>query len=145
MPVVLARWYRGRASLQSGALTGALRQRATKQRRAIGRTRSVQSLLTGLPRQVHAAGGSAALNRRDQDKTHRTRETKMNRKRLTATIALLAGLLTSTALRAKDPNASALVPGALPLGEGILVNGAPMEPPIQVPVGAHGAADPGSG
>src|SRR3954452_20629157 len=69
MPVVLARWYRGRASSQSGALAGALRQRATEQRRAVGRTRSVQSLLTGLPRQVHAAGGSAALRRSEQHET----------------------------------------------------------------------------
>src|SRR5437764_3297653 len=45
---------------------------ATEQRRAIGRTRSVQSLLTGLPRQVHAAGGSAALNRSEQDVTRLT-------------------------------------------------------------------------
>ena len=51
---------------------GALRQRATEQRRAIGRTGSVQSLLTGLPRQVHAAGGSAALHRSEQDVTRLT-------------------------------------------------------------------------
>src|SRR4051795_53845 len=61
----------------------------------------------------------------------------MNRKRLTAAIALLAGLLSSTALMAQDLKLYAFSSGALTLGKGYLVNGAPMEPPIQVPVGFY--------
>ena len=61
----------------------------------------------------------------------------MTRKRLTATIALLAGLLSSTALSAQDLKLYAFSSGALTLGKGYLVNGAPMEPPIQVPVGFY--------
>ena len=61
----------------------------------------------------------------------------MTRKRLTATVALLAGLLSSTALSAQDLKLYAFSSGALTLGKGFLVNGAPMEPPIQVPVGFY--------
>ena len=61
----------------------------------------------------------------------------MTRKRLTATVALLAGLLSSTALSAQDLKLCAFSSGALTLGKGFLVNGAPMEPQIQVPVGFY--------
>ena len=61
----------------------------------------------------------------------------MTRKRLTATVALLAGLLSSTALSAQDLRLYAFSSGALTLGKGFLVNGAPMEPQIQVPVGFY--------
>ena len=61
----------------------------------------------------------------------------MTRKRLMATVALLAGLLSSTALSAQDLKLYAFSSGALTLGKGYLVNGAPMEPPIQVPVGFY--------
>ena len=61
----------------------------------------------------------------------------MTRKRLTATVALLAGLLSSTALSAQDLKLYAFSSGALTLGKGYLVNGAPMEPTIQVPVGFY--------
>src|SRR5215468_5384836 len=61
----------------------------------------------------------------------------MTRKCLTATVSLLAGLLSSTALRAQDLKLYAFSSGALTLGKGYLVNGAPMEPPIQVPVGFY--------
>jgi len=61
----------------------------------------------------------------------------MTRKYLTATVALLAGLLSSTALSAQDLKLYAFSSGALTLGKGYLVNGAPMEPPIQVPVGFY--------
>ena len=47
-------------------------------------------------------------------------------KRLTATVALLAGLLSSTALSAQDLKLYAFSSGALTLGKGYLVNGAPM-------------------
>ena len=53
------------------------------------------------------------------------------------TVALLAGLLSSTALSAQDLKLYAFSSGALTLGKGYLVNGAPMEPPIQVPVGFY--------
>ena len=61
----------------------------------------------------------------------------MTRKHLTTTVALLAGLLSSTALRAQDLKLYAFSSGALTLGKGFLVNGAPMEPQIQVPVGFY--------
>ena len=61
----------------------------------------------------------------------------MTRKRLMATVALLAGLLSSTALSAQDLKLYAFSSGALTLGKGFLVNGAPMEPAIQVPVGFY--------
>ena len=61
----------------------------------------------------------------------------MTRKRLMATVALLAGLLSSTALSAQDLKLYAFSSGALTLGKGYLVNGAAMEPPIQVPVGFY--------
>ena len=61
----------------------------------------------------------------------------MTCKRLTATIALLAGLLSSTALSAQDIKLYAFSSGALTIGKGSLVNFAPMEPPIQVPVGFY--------
>src|SRR6478672_8829191 len=61
----------------------------------------------------------------------------MIRKHLMAMVALLAGLLSSTALSAQDLKLYAFSSGALTLGKGYLVNGAPMEPPIQVPVGFY--------
>src|SRR6476620_8399991 len=61
----------------------------------------------------------------------------MTRKRWMATVALLAGLLSSTALSAQDLKLYAFSSGALTLGKGYLVNGAAMEPPIQVPVGFY--------
>src|SRR6478672_693073 len=61
----------------------------------------------------------------------------MTRKRLMATVALLAGLLSSTALSAQDLKLYAFSSGALTIGKGALVNGAPNEPPIQVPVGFY--------
>ena len=61
----------------------------------------------------------------------------MTRKPLMATVALLAGLLSSTALSAQDLKLYAFSSGALTLGKGFLVNGAPMEPVIQVPVGFY--------
>src|SRR3954451_25373664 len=79
----------------------------------------------------------AEVSKTRRHKTHGTRETKMNRKRLTAAIALLAGLFSSTALMAQDLKLYAFSSGALTLGKGYLVNGAPMEPPIQVPVGFY--------
>ncbi|GAC1340428.1 MAG: hypothetical protein NVS2B1_00030 [Bradyrhizobium sp.] len=59
----------------------------------------------------------------------------MTRKGLTAAVALVAGLLSSAALRAQDIKLYAFSSGALTLGKGYLVNGATMHPPIQVPVG----------
>src|SRR6476469_512760 len=61
----------------------------------------------------------------------------MIRKHLMAMVALLAGLLSSTALSAQDLKLYAFSSGALTLGKGFLVNGAPMEPAIQVPVGFY--------
>jgi N-acyl homoserine lactone hydrolase len=61
----------------------------------------------------------------------------MTSKHLTTAVALLAGLLSSTALMAQDLKLYAFSSGALTLGKGFLVNGAPMEPPIQVPVGFY--------
>src|SRR6476646_9098978 len=61
----------------------------------------------------------------------------MIRKHLMAMVALLAGLLSSTALSAQDLKLYAFSSGALTLGKGMLVNLAPMEPPIQVPVGFY--------
>jgi len=46
----------------------------------------------------------------------------MTRKYLTATVALLAGLLSSTALSAQDLKLYAFSSGALTLGKGYLVN-----------------------
>jgi glyoxylase-like metal-dependent hydrolase (beta-lactamase superfamily II) len=53
-----------------------------------------------------------------------------------ATVALLAGVLSSTALSAQDLKLYAFSSGALTLGKGFLVNGASMDP-IQVPVGFY--------
>ena len=61
----------------------------------------------------------------------------MTRKGLTALAALCAALLSSTSLRAQDLKLYAFSSGALTLGKGALVNGAPMEPPIQIPVGFY--------
>src|SRR3954464_5484332 len=74
MPVVLARWYRGRASLQSGAPAGALRNGATQG------DRSNQERPEFIDRPTAAGSccwrlcGLAQKTRRD--KTHVTRETK---------------------------------------------------------------------
>lgn len=61
----------------------------------------------------------------------------MTRKGLTALAVLCAGLLSSTSLKAQDLKLYAFSSGALTLGKGALVNGAPMEPPIQIPVGFY--------
>lgn len=61
----------------------------------------------------------------------------MSRKRWTALATLCAGLLFSTSLRAQDLKLYAFSSGALTLGKGALVNGAPMEPQIQIPVGFY--------
>jgi len=61
----------------------------------------------------------------------------MTRKGWTALATLCAGLLLSTSLRAQDLKLYAFSSGALTLGKGALVNGAPMEPQIQVPVGFY--------
>lgn len=61
----------------------------------------------------------------------------MTRKGLTALAALCVGLLSSTSLKAQDLKLYAFSSGALTLGKGALVNGAPMEPPIQIPVGFY--------
>lgn len=61
----------------------------------------------------------------------------MTRKGLTALAALCVGLLSSTSLKAQDLKLYAFSSGALTLGKGALVNGAPMEPQIQVPVGFY--------
>src|SRR4051795_9470015 len=61
----------------------------------------------------------------------------MTRKLLMATVALLGSVLSSTALSAQDLKLYAFSSGALTLGKGFLVNGAPMEPAIQVPVGFY--------
>ena len=61
----------------------------------------------------------------------------MTRKGLTTLAALCVGLLSSTSLKAQDLKLYAFSSGALTLGKGALVNGAPMEPPIQIPVGFY--------
>ena len=61
----------------------------------------------------------------------------MTRKGLTALAALCVGLLSSTSLKAQDLKLYAFSSGALTLGKGALVNGAPMEPQIQIPVGFY--------
>lgn len=61
----------------------------------------------------------------------------MTRKGLIALAALCVGLLSSTSLKAQDLKLYAFSSGALTLGKGALVNGAPMEPQIQVPVGFY--------
>jgi len=54
-----------------------------------------------------------------------------------ASIALFLGLLPSTAPRAQDIRLYAFSSGALTIAKGSLVNLAPMEPPIQIPVGFY--------
>jgi len=54
-----------------------------------------------------------------------------------ALVALSLGLLLSNGARAQDMKLYAFSSGALTIGKGALVNMAPMEPPIQVPVGFY--------
>ncbi len=61
----------------------------------------------------------------------------MTRKSVAGLIALFAGVLFSTALKAQDLKLYAFSSGALTLGKGGLLNFAPMEPLIQVPVGFY--------
>lgn len=61
----------------------------------------------------------------------------MTRKGAASLIALFAGVLFSTALKAQDLKLYAFSSGALTLGKGALLNFAPMEPVIQVPVGFY--------
>jgi len=61
----------------------------------------------------------------------------MARKRVIASIAFAAGMLFSVAPKAQDLKLYAFSSGALTLGKGALVNLAPMEPTIQVPVGFY--------
>ena len=61
----------------------------------------------------------------------------MARKRVIASIAFAASMLFSAAPKAQDLKLYAFSSGALTLGKGALVNLAPMEPTIQVPVGFY--------
>ena len=61
----------------------------------------------------------------------------MTRERATAFFALILGITLSSAPRAQDIKLYAFSSGALTIGKGALVNLAPMEPMIQVPVGFY--------
>ena len=61
----------------------------------------------------------------------------MTRKGVTALIVLFVGTFLSSTLRAQEIKLYAFSSGALTLGKGALVNLAPMEPAIQVPVGFY--------
>jgi N-acyl homoserine lactone hydrolase len=61
----------------------------------------------------------------------------MTRKGAMALVALVAGVMASTAPRAQDIKLYAFSSGALTIGKGALVNTAPMQPPIQIPVGFY--------
>ena len=61
----------------------------------------------------------------------------MTRKGAMALIALFVGATFSTAPMAQDLKLYAFSSGALTIGKGALVNFAPMEPQIQVPVGFY--------
>ena len=61
----------------------------------------------------------------------------MTRKSVAAAAVLLVGLLLSAPLKAQDIKLYAFSSGALTLGKGALVNLAPMDPPVQVPVGFY--------
>src|SRR5829696_4634668 len=61
----------------------------------------------------------------------------MTRKSATAFFPLILGITLSTALSAQDIKLYAFSSGALIIGKGALVNLAPMEPMIQIPVGFY--------
>src|SRR3954454_24968702 len=61
----------------------------------------------------------------------------MTRKSAAAFFALILGITLSTAPKAQDIKLYAFSSGALTIGKGALVNFAPMEPQIQVPVGFY--------
>jgi glyoxylase-like metal-dependent hydrolase (beta-lactamase superfamily II) len=61
----------------------------------------------------------------------------MTRKSAMAFFALVLGITLSTATKAQDIKLYAFSSGALTIGKGALVNFAPMEPMIQVPVGFY--------
>lgn len=61
----------------------------------------------------------------------------MTRKVMAASIGLLVSMALSAAVQAQDIKLYAFSSGALTLGKGALVNLAPMEPQIQVPVGFY--------
>lgn len=61
----------------------------------------------------------------------------MARKRLMGLAIVCGTLLAGTSLHAQDLKLYAFSSGALTLGKGALVNGAPMDPPIQIPVGFY--------
>src|SRR5215475_9315879 len=62
---------------------------------------------------------------------------EMSRKSAMAFFALIFSITISTAPRAQDIKLYAFSSGALTIGKGALVNFAPMEPTIQVPVGFY--------
>ena len=61
----------------------------------------------------------------------------MFRRGMAAVAAVVAGLCLGNPSKAQDLKLYAFSSGALTLGKGALVNNAPMEPPIQVPVGFY--------
>jgi glyoxylase-like metal-dependent hydrolase (beta-lactamase superfamily II) len=64
-------------------------------------------------------------------------EPKMTRKGASVSVALLLGIMVGAAAQAQDIKLYAFSSGALTIGKGALVNLAPMEPQIQVPVGFY--------
>src|SRR4051812_23635276 len=81
--------------------------------------------------------GWAPLRKKRRSTQITTREAGMRRKGVTASIVFALGLLFGTAAKAQDIKLYAFSSGALTIAKGALVNLAPMEPMIQIPVGFY--------